>query len=247
MLKQSRRLLAVSNTNLTSLFGHPLFVSQPGHYVGVFLFIHLCLAAYLLCTYPSASASLAVSSLVLYGLAAVVQLVMGRVDPGVVPKVLLEYDCPGEEGIPLNRELLRGTLGEEGYYINREYGVGVRGQVLGVRLCSECFVYRPPRTAHCYVCNICVERMDHHCPWLGVCIGKRNYRLYLGYLALMLSLTIVLFVQVGVFLHRTAFADQPGEFVGNCLLAVALVPVGLFVGVLLGLHCKLACCNITTN
>mmetsp|Transcript_36852 Transcript_36852/g.49351 ORF Transcript_36852/g.49351 Transcript_36852/m.49351 type:complete len:432 (+) Transcript_36852:53-1348(+) len=42
------------------------------------------------------------------------------------------------------------------------------------RYCDICSVYQPPDAAHCPDCNVCVEGYDHHCPWMGQCIGKKN-------------------------------------------------------------------------
>jgi hypothetical protein len=35
---------------------------------------------------------------------------------------------------------------------------------------------------HCWDCGYCVGRFDHHCPWLGVCIGQDNHPFFLVYI-----------------------------------------------------------------
>ena len=42
-------------------------------------------------------------------------------------------------------------------------------------LCAFCEVIRAPRSRHCNLCGRCVDRFDHHCPWVNNCIGRKNF------------------------------------------------------------------------
>ena len=55
-------------------------------------------------------------------------------------------------------------------------------------LCNKCETYRPPRAHHCRICARCVMKMDHHCPWIGNCVGQENQRSFIQFL-LYLMLT----------------------------------------------------------
>ncbi|XP_063945410.1 protein S-acyltransferase 10 isoform X2 [Daucus carota subsp. sativus] len=41
--------------------------------------------------------------------------------------------------------------------------------------CPYCNVLQPPRAKHCHDCDKCVLQFDHHCVWLGTCIGQGNH------------------------------------------------------------------------
>lgn len=52
--------------------------------------------------------------------------------------------------------------------------------------CKICDRPKPPRFYHCRRCGLCIFRMDHHCDWLGCCVGQFNYKLYIHILANLL-------------------------------------------------------------
>ena len=57
-----------------------------------------------------------------------------------------------------------------------------------VLLCADCEVVRTDRSRHCSICNRCVERFDHHCPWINNCVGVDNHGVFMLFLISMLTL-----------------------------------------------------------
>lgn len=37
---------------------------------------------------------------------------------------------------------------------------------------------KPERAHHCSICERCVRRMDHHCPWVNNCVGEGNQKYF---------------------------------------------------------------------
>ena len=50
------------------------------------------------------------------------------------------------------------------------------------KICKYCKEIKPLRTHHCSLCDICVIKMDHHCPWINNCVGQNNQRYFLLFL-----------------------------------------------------------------
>jgi len=72
---------------------------------------------------------------------------------------------------------------------------GISHMQFSFEFCRKCKIYMPKYTYHCKKCDVCVQKLDHHCKILGCCIGIRNYRFFLYYLAF----TMLSDVYMGVF------------------------------------------------
>ncbi|XP_021668833.1 protein S-acyltransferase 10 isoform X2 [Hevea brasiliensis] len=62
--------------------------------------------------------------------------------------------------------------------------------------CSYCNVEQPPRAKHCHDCDKCVLQFDHHCVWLGTCIGWGNHCRFWWKDAIMILLLVILSISL---------------------------------------------------
>ena len=51
-------------------------------------------------------------------------------------------------------------------------------------------------TYHCHYCNICVEKFDHHCNFVGKCIGKNNATIFRLWLFSIPCYILVIFMYI---------------------------------------------------
>lgn len=110
-------------------------------------------------------------------------------------------------------------------------------------LCVICRGVRSMRSFHCKLCGCCVQRMDHHCPWVDRCIGLENQRSFYVFL-ILLALVFMLFLQMSI----NFLAEAEGLGLSSAVLLILLcdVPAMLFVLALILRQTVYMLVNVTT-
>ncbi|XP_028579592.2 palmitoyltransferase ZDHHC14 isoform X3 [Podarcis muralis] len=172
-------------------------------------------------------------------------------DPGVLPRATPDEAADLERQIGNTEEIANGSSSGGYRPPPRTKEVLINGQTVKLKYCFTCKIFRPPRASHCSLCDNCVERFDHHCPWVGNCVGKRNYRFFYMFILSLSFLTVFIFAFVIThIIHRsqqTGFLNALKDSPASVLEAVVcFFSVWSIVG-LSGFHTYLISSNQTTN
>ncbi|XP_008568772.1 PREDICTED: palmitoyltransferase ZDHHC2 [Galeopterus variegatus] len=151
-------------------------------------------------------------------------------------KELLEREPRGEA----HQEVLRRAA--------RDLPIYTRTMSGAIRYCDRCQLIKPDRCHHCSVCDKCILKMDHHCPWVNNCVGFSNYKFFLLFLAY--SLLYCLFIaatdlQYFIKFWTNGLPDTQAKFhIMFLFFAAAMFSVSL--SSLFGYHCWLVSKNKST-
>ncbi|CAH2243678.1 palmitoyltransferase ZDHHC6-like isoform X2 [Pararge aegeria] len=103
--------------------------------------------------------------------------------------------------------------------------------------CNTCKAYKAPRSLHCKKCGFCVKKLDHHCPWINICVGHDNHLYFaiflmftlLGCFQAAIVLTICLYhaINRNWYIHE---GQEPVINLSSSSLMLAMFATGLAIG-----------------
>uniref|UniRef100_A0AAG5D5A2 Palmitoyltransferase n=1 Tax=Anopheles atroparvus TaxID=41427 RepID=A0AAG5D5A2_ANOAO len=169
-------------------------------------------------------------------------------DPGIIPRASQDEAAYIEKQIEVPNSLNSPTYRPP----PRTKEVFVKGQTVKLKYCFTCKIFRPPRASHCSLCDNCVDRFDHHCPWVGNCVGKRNYRFFYMFIVSLAFLAVFIFSCTTT--HLVMLLKEDNQFIdvvkrtpSSVIIAViCFCSVWSVIG-LAGFHTYLTTSDQTTN
>uniref|UniRef100_W5N982 Palmitoyltransferase n=1 Tax=Lepisosteus oculatus TaxID=7918 RepID=W5N982_LEPOC len=149
---------------------------------------------------------------------------------------LLEREDRGEA----QQEILRR--------IAKDLPIYTRTMSGAIRYCDRCQLVKPDRCHHCSVCDKCILKMDHHCPWVNNCVGFSNYKFFMLFLAYSLLYCVFIAatdLQYFIKFWTNGLPDTQAKF-HIMFLFFAATMFSVSLSSLFGYHCWLVSKNRST-
>ncbi|KAK5577604.1 hypothetical protein RB653_002547 [Dictyostelium firmibasis] len=89
--------------------------------------------------------------------------------------------------------------------------------------CKKCLVDIPLRTKHCVKCNRCVLKYDHHCVFIGGCVGLNNHK---SFLLFLLAESLLLLLGLRIIVTGFVSENTPKEWL---FANIAIIPPTLLI------------------
>ena len=182
-------------------------------------------------------------------------------DPGIIPKA--SKNDPSLQSFGVTPKKRDGSISSDrsseklvrsnARRLDEECVALVEGHEVPVAKCRTCNVFKPPRSFHCSDCNACIEVHDHHCPWVGTCVGKRNHKYFLSFAVTTSLHAIITAIISGLYLKMEKYGedDEDGSWSVRHMIGIVLLGFTLLIVCCVGglgcYHSKLACSGATTN
>ena len=145
-------------------------------------------------------------------------------------------------------------------YFCKFKNIGVNDNKFQLKFCETCQIWRSQRTSHCSLCHYCIFLFDHHCPWIGTCIGHRNYKWFIlfinilfWYLFLCSRIYLKQTLKIGLNLKKKnyIFFNNTISYYSNLFFILSfssIVIIGVvFTGLLILFHFYLYIKGLTTS
>ncbi|CAH0384496.1 unnamed protein product [Bemisia tabaci] len=108
--------------------------------------------------------------------------------------------------------------------------------------CPKCCSIKPERAHHCSVCQRCIRKMDHHCPWVNNCVGENNQKYFVLFTFYIAVISIhALFLCVNQFItcvhsewRECSSYSPPATVILLLFLAFEALLFAIFTAVMLG-------------